>query len=66
MTNDTVYWQTAHTACTPKQLRILELREIHGFTLRQIAYTTELSIGTVRMHLDAARHNIRRTLKETA
>lgn len=52
------WWDVAGRVCTAKQLRILELRERHGFSLTQIAYATRLSVSTVRSQLRAAYHNI--------
>ncbi len=61
-----LYWQTAQQACTAKQFEVLELRERHGFSLRQIAYALDRDMGTVRVHLDAAHRNIHRALVELA
>lgn len=60
------YWQTAGEVCTAKQLRVLELREKHGFSLRQIALACDISLGTVRIHLEAAHRNIHKALKASA
>lgn len=57
------YWMTAEAVCTAKQLRVLELREKHGFSLRQIALTCDIDPGTVRVHLDAAHRNIHKALR---
>lgn len=65
MTDDR-YWQTAQTVCTPKQLRILELRERHGFSLRHTAHACDISIRTVRVQIESAHHKINLALKETA
>jgi DNA-directed RNA polymerase specialized sigma24 family protein len=57
------YWQTAHNVCTAKQLRMLELRERYGFSLRGIALATGSSLSTVRGHLEAAHRRIDRALR---
>jgi len=56
------FWLIAAKACTPKQVRILELRERHGFSLVQIAFATRVSVSTVRSQLRAAYHNIDREM----
>lgn len=58
VTSSSEFWLAAERACTAKQLRVLELRERHGFSLTQIAYATRLSVSTVRSQLRAAYHNI--------
>lgn len=63
---DPLYWQTAERVCTPKQLRVLELRDRHGFSLRTISLTTGQSVWTVRTHLERARQQIALALKEPA
>lgn len=62
--NDHSYWTIAAKVCTPKQLRVLELRERHGFSLRTTALATRSSISTVRGHLDAAHRRIDLALEE--
>lgn len=57
-------WNLAGEALTPKQLRVLELREKHGFSIYQIAYAVDISASTVRGHLRAAHHNLGRALVE--
>lgn len=60
------FWQTAREVCTAKQLRVLELRERHGFSLRQVALACDISLGTVRVHLEAAHRNVHKALKAKA
>jgi len=57
------YWDIAAEVCTEKQLRVLELKEKHGFSLRQIALTCDIAVGTVRVHLEAAYRNIHKALR---
>jgi DNA-binding CsgD family transcriptional regulator len=56
------FWKLAADVCTPKQLRVLELKEKHGASIYQIGYMTDLHPSTVRGHLRAAARNIRRAL----
>lgn len=60
------FWETAGIVCTAKQLRVLELRDRHGFSLSLISLTTRVSIRTVRNQLDAARQKIDNALREAA
>lgn len=62
--NDEHYWRTARRVLTAKQLRVLELRERHGFSLRQIGWTCGISIRTVREQLDRAHQLISLHLEE--
>lgn len=45
-------WNLAreHGVLTERQLRVLELRELHGCTWNQIAYMTDTDQATVRGH----------------
>ena len=43
---------------TVKQLRVLELREIHQFSWRQIAYMTSTDYSNVRGHYNAAQRRL--------
>lgn len=52
------YWQLATQVCTPKQLRVLELREKHHFGWERIADTIGITSTTVRGHYKAATKNI--------
>jgi DNA-directed RNA polymerase specialized sigma24 family protein len=65
-TDADLYWQTARAVCTEKQLRVLELRERHGFSLRTIALATGSALWTVRDHVDAAHRRIYNALEEQA
>jgi DNA-directed RNA polymerase specialized sigma24 family protein len=56
------YWVTARAVCTEKQLRVLELRELHGLSLRQISWTCRISVRTVRDQLDAAHLRIQKEI----
>lgn len=58
-----LYWQVAREVCTEKQLRVLELREKHGFSLRQIALACDTSHSNVVGHLEAAHRNINKALR---
>jgi len=58
------YWVTVRQVCTDKQIRILELRELHGFSLRVIALMTGSSLSTVRGHLDAGHRRIDNAFRE--
>jgi DNA-directed RNA polymerase specialized sigma24 family protein len=60
------YWAAAREVLTDKQFRILELRDRHGFSLRQIAHATGVGVPTVRSSLAAARHKLNLALKEPA
>ena len=60
------FWDTAREVCTEKQLRVLTLREKHGFSLRQIALACDISLSMVRDHLAAAHHNIDKALRTSA
>ena len=60
------YWDTARAVSTAKQLRILELREAHGFSLRTISFAMDVSLSTVRDHLDAAHRRVDHALRATA
>jgi hypothetical protein len=61
-----LYWSTASAVCTAKQLRILELREAHGFSLRTISFAVCVSLSTVRDHVDAAHRRIDRALRASS
>jgi DNA-directed RNA polymerase specialized sigma24 family protein len=61
-----LYWDTAKSVCTAKQLRVLELREAYGFSLRTIALAVDASPSTVRDHIFAAHRRIDHALRETA
>jgi DNA-directed RNA polymerase specialized sigma24 family protein len=61
-----LYWTTAQNVCTAKQLRMLELRERYGFSLRGIALATGSSLSTVSGHLEAAHRRIDRALRDEA
>jgi DNA-directed RNA polymerase specialized sigma24 family protein len=56
-------WQVAGDVLTDKQLRILELRERHGFSWRQIAYMVNVDVSTVRGHYNAAIRKIHNHLE---
>jgi len=56
------YWQAARQVCTPRQLRVLELRERHRLSLRDIAHAEQLSPWTVRDHLEAAYRRVSQEL----
>ncbi len=60
------YWRVARQVCTPKQLRILELRDHHGLSWRQISLAVGVTVPTVRQHYQAAAQRVRHHLKETA
>lgn len=47
-------WPVAASILTPKQYRVLELREQYGMSWRQIAAMTGKDQGTVRGHYYAA------------
>ena len=52
--------------CTKKQLAVLELRYQSGFSLRQIALALDLSVSTVRTHLQAADRRVELYHREAA
>ena len=52
----------AVTALPPLQREALILAEYEGFSLKEIALTTEAEVGTVKARLHRARENLRRTL----
>ena len=62
----TDYWQVARDVCTPKQLRILELRDKHNMSWRQIESAVGVRIPTLKAHYRAAAFKVRSTLKEAA
>ncbi len=43
---------------TERQLRVLELRELHGCTWNQISYMLDLDQSTVRGHYNRARRRL--------
>ncbi len=43
---------------TERQLRVLELRELHGCTWNQISYMLNLDQSTVRGHYNRARRRL--------
>lgn len=45
-------WQSA--GLTDRQTQILQLRDTNGLSLRETAYALDLSVSTVRSHLEAA------------
>ena len=51
---------------TKKQLAVLELRYQSGFSLRQIALALDLSVSTVRTHLQAADRRVELYHREAA
>jgi transcriptional regulator len=51
-------WKIASQVCTEKQLRVLELRERHSFSWRQIAAMTDTDYSNVRGHYNAAVRNV--------
>lgn len=48
---------------TDTQLRVFELRELHGCSWNQIAYMTDRAQATVRGHYQAAVRRIHRELE---
>jgi DNA-directed RNA polymerase specialized sigma24 family protein len=51
---------------TDLQLRVLELRELHGASWNQIAYMTDKHQATVRGHYRAAVRRVHRELERRA
>ncbi len=43
---------------TERQLKVLELRELHGFTWNQIVYAMNLDQSTVRGHYNRAQRRL--------
>lgn len=68
MTSDDVYWQTAQTHCTPKELEALDLTR-RGYSTRLAALTLGISREAVKDRLaraDRKIHNALNQPKETA
>jgi DNA-binding CsgD family transcriptional regulator len=63
-TEDSWYARTANRVCTPRQLEILQAKQA-GISTRTIAAHLGISRATVRSHLEAADHKIRKAKEPT-
>jgi len=59
-------WKVAAATLTAKQLHVYELTHRHNLSLRQISLALDISVSTVRTHLEAANRKMAAALRKQA
>jgi DNA-binding CsgD family transcriptional regulator len=64
--DDAKLWKVAAAELTPKQLHVYELTHRHRLSLRQISLALDISVSTVRTHLESADRKMSAALRRQA